>query len=172
METLLTLTLFGSLVWAIVSVAIFLLILFASETQQNGFVAFGSLLGFLALYYFFGSFSPFLVLFSWKVILSYFVIGLIYSSIRTFFEGRKLGEKMKKYPDTKPDSYPYESKQSLKDEFVKKLKGNVFRWWFMWPISLITWLLTDLIKDVWNYLYSKVKRFYDYILDLGIKSIK
>ena len=41
----------------------------------------------------------------------------------------------------------------------------------MWPISLINWLISDLIADVWDYVYSKLSGFYNYVVELGIKSV-
>lgn len=172
MESLLTVTLFGSMIWAIISVIVFLILLFSSDIKENGFVAFSSLIIFGVIYYFWGTFQPILTILSWKIILFYFVIGLIYSIIRTFFKGRTLGEEIKDLPDKRPNNYPYDTKSSAKKEFFDDLKGNVFRWWFMWPISFINWAISDLVKDTWNFIYSKMKKFYYFILELGVKSVQ
>ena len=172
MGSLLTVTLFGSVIWAVISVVLFLIILFTSDIEENGFYAFASLIVFGVLYYFWGTFEPLLIFLTWKMLSLYFVIGLIYSVVRTFFKGRKLGEEIKDLPDERPKEYPYDSKESVKEEFFSKLKGNVFRWWFMWPISLINWAVTDLVKDAWNYLFSKMRKFYNFVLELGVKSVK
>jgi hypothetical protein len=172
MGSLLTVTLFGSVIWTVVSVVLFLTILFASDIEENGIYAFVSLIVFGVIYYFWGTFEPLLIFLSWKMLSLYFVVGLIYSIVRTFFEGRTLGEDIKDLPDEKPNVYSYNNKESQKNIFFDELKGNVFRWWFMWPISLINWAVTDLIADIWDYLYSKMKKFYNLILELGIKSVK
>lgn len=183
------LTLFGSAIWFWLTVAIFLVICFASDINKNGFYAFGTLIFLVFFYYFWGDVKPLLAILTFLNVTVYLGIGLLYSTIKTFFSGRKLGKEIQNLP-TKEEvknsprvptkfggsigyggEYYGETKEAVKAQFVNELKGNVFRWWFMWPFSLINWLFTDLIKDTWNYLYSKLKRFYDFVLELGIKSV-
>jgi len=173
MEALLTLTLFGSVIWFWISAIIFLFICFASDINENGFVAFAFLVVVAILYHFWGDIKSILTFLTFVNISIYLVIGLMFSAFRTFFAGRTLGKLIKDLPGNKdkPTSYYGSTKESEKAIFIDKLKGNIFRWWFMWPISLITWLVTDLFKDAWNFIYSKLKVFYNYILDLGIKSV-
>lgn len=49
-----------------------------------------------------------------------------------------------------------------------RLKHHVFRWWFLFPISMITWLIGDVIKDIYSWIYQKVERFYDYLFNVSI----
>lgn len=170
------LTLFGSAIWFWLTVSLFLVICFASDVNENGFYAFGTLVILTLTYYFWGDVKPLLAVLTFLNVLVYLGVGLIYSTVKTFFAGRKLGKKLQELPSKEdkaytPSKFYSDTKESVKTTFVNDLKGNVFRWWFMWPISLINWLLTDLIKDAWSYLYSKLKSFYDYILELGIKSV-
>lgn len=171
MEALLALTVFGSVIWFWISVFIFLVVCFASDINKNGFVAFLFLVIISVLYYFWGDVKTILPLFSLLNISIYLGAGLLFSTIRTFFAGRELGKLIKNLPEKKDSSYYGDTKESEKADFVNELKGNVFRWWFMWTISLINWLVSDLIGQVWDYSYSKLKNFYNYILDLGIKSV-
>jgi len=175
MEALLALTLFGSVIWFWISVVVFLIICFSSDVEENGFFAFGSLIIVSVLYYFWGDIKILLPMFTLVNIAVYLGVGLLFSTFRTFFAGRELGKEIKDLPKTKADalkiSHSSNSQEYQKERFIDDLKGNVFRWWFMWPVSLITWLVTDLVKEVWDWSYSKVKNFYNYILDLGIKSV-
>lgn len=171
--TLTTLTLFGSVVWFWIIISIFLLICFLSDIYENGFYAFGTLVIISILCTLWGEIDPFLSLFTIKNVLIYLGIGLVFSVIRTYFSGRKLGEVMKVLPEEREKGeWKPETKSEAKAKNIEKLKGSVFRWWFMWIVSLIVWLVKDLIKDLWNYIYSKLKLFYNFILNLGINSIK
>jgi len=168
MEALFTLTLFGSVIWFWISIILFIGFCFISEKTENGVIAFVCLIIFAILYHFLGDVKAILAFLTLINISIYLVSGLIYSAIKTFFAGRELGKDLKGLPTTGG----YDSQAYVKSQFIEKLKGNVFRWWFMWPISLINWLLTDLIGDIWSYVYDKIKNFYNYILELGINSIK
>jgi len=172
METLLTLTLFGSVMWFWMSAIAFILICVASDIEENGFAAFIVLIVTAILYYFWGDIKIILAFITLINVTIYLIIGLFFSALRTFFTGRTLGKRLKDLPEKTKETHSYDTtKESEKIKFVNKLKGNVFRWWFMWPISLIIWLINDLIKDFWNFIYSKLKKFYNFILELGIKSI-
>ena len=180
MEALLALTLFGSIIWFWMSVLVFLIICFISEIEENGFLAFGTLVLIIIAYNVWGDIKAILPLFSFVTVSIYLVIGLVFSILRTFFMGRTLGKKIKNLIKSNEElrianpRYAYDDGTSIKGlrkPFIDDLKGNVFRWWFMWPVSMITWLITDLIKDMWDYVYSKIKNFYNYLLELGIKSV-
>ena len=177
------LTLFGSTVWALILIGLFIVICFIADFNKNGFYATLSLLIAGAIIYFWGkNYDAIVALFSFKNIFAYVVIGLLYSMVRTFFKGRACGMKMKDLKSREEleeirrkstDRYiQSHTKEDERNDFYDKLKGNVFRWWFMWPISGINWIVTDLLKDFWDYLFSLLKNFYQNILDLGIKSVK
>lgn len=169
-EFLAALTLFGSVWYFWISVVILFVLFFVSEADENGFLALGSLIAVTILYYFWGDIKTILPLFSFINISIYLLLGLTFSTLRTFFAGRELGKRIKNLPE-KDNGGMYSANQEYqKKEFIDKLKGNVFRWWFMWPISLISWLVTDLVKEIWDYVYSKLSGFYNYIVELGIKS--
>ena len=173
MELLTALLLFGgSIFWTIAIGVVFLIICFASDIEKNGFYAFGSFILLIVTYYLWGDIKTFLSFFTWINITGYLGIGLLYSFLRTFIEGRKLGKRMLKLPHKKEGEHVHYTKESEKDEYIQDLKGNVFRWWFLWPISLINWILTDIIKDLWDFLYQNIRKIYNRILDIGIKTIK
>lgn len=175
MGVLLALTLFGSVIWFWVVVTVFLIICFASDVNENGFFAFGTLVVLGVLFYFKANIDPLMDFFALPNILIYFGIGLGFSFLRTFFASRALGHRIKesliewngrKYTDIE------DRKKDMKMYFLKDLQGNVFRWWFMWPISLFTWVATDIVKDVYDWIYSKMSGFYNWIVDLGVNSVK
>lgn len=173
MGALLTLTLFGSVIWFWIVVAVFIVICFASDVNENGFFAFGTLIVFSVLFYFKANIDPLLDVLTLPNIGGYLGIGLIFSCIRTFFSARTLGHEIKGLPKDKTVSGGnYETQEYYKSRFIEELKGNVFRWWFMWPISLLTWIATDIIKDVYDWIYSKMSGFYNWIVDLGVNSVK
>lgn len=93
------------------------------------------------------------------------------------FAGRNLAHKINEllveWNERKLSEKSIEEKKELeKKYFLDDLKGNVFRWWFMWPFSWITWLVTDIVKDIYDFIYSRMKGFYNWIVDLGMKTVK
>lgn len=170
METLLTLTLFGSVFWFWFVTAIFVVICFASDVNKNGYYAFGTLIVLTLAYNLWGDVKNLLPLITWLNVGVYLGVGLIFSTFRTYFSGINLGKKIKSLPVEKDKNYYGDTKEQAKERHIGELKGNVFRWWFMWPISMLTWLATDLIKDGYGWIYSRLRKFYEFVLDLGIKS--
>ncbi|MFK5282745.1 hypothetical protein ACI3PL_24580, partial [Lacticaseibacillus paracasei] len=81
---------------------------------------------------------------SFRNISIYLFLGFIFSLIRTYFKGKKLDTKQKEYFE---------------------LKEHVFRWWLMFPICLITWVFGDLLKDLYNFVYSKLSKVYQSIFN-------
>jgi hypothetical protein len=146
LESLQSFLLFGSFVWFWIITGILLICLFLSDIEEQGYAATTSLIIFLGLNYFWGNLdiSQF---FNFKLIGIYLLIGLIYSFIKTYFYARKKGEDGREY-----------------------IKENVFRWWGLWPISLINWILSDIIRDLYNLIYDKLSNLYNGIFNLGLKS--
>ena len=176
METLLAITLFGATLWFWLSILAFIVICFIAEVKEDGYVSFIFLIVFGIVWYFWGDLKPLRSLFTISNILIYFGIGLGFAFVRSFFSARALGERIKDLPKTRDDikgpSHVYQSQDSEKERFLDKLKENVFRWWFQWPISLFTWIATDIATDIANFLYSRVENIFKFIVDLGIKSVK
>lgn len=164
-----TMTLFGGVLWFWLSVVVFLTICIASDVNENGFYAFGTLVVFVIVFNFWGDISPLLGFITVKNILMYIGVGFLYATLRTFVSSKKLKKLLKTLPEEKPSEYPYTTKQDAKNDFKKELGGNVFRWWFMWVINALVWLFKDLIGMGWDYVYSKVKFYFNWIVDLGLK---
>lgn len=164
-HALLTLTLFGSVIWALITIGIFLIICFISDVNENGFVATGFLVVLSFLFFIWGkeSLPVFKSLISWQFLVTYFSLGLVYAFIRVFFHGRS---EMKKVNEHRLEGRTYEY------NIDRKIKENIFRWWFMFPISLIVWIISDMIKEIYDYVYQRMSKAFDYVFNLGIKSVK
>ena len=166
MEALLAITLFGSIFWAGFALTAFFIICFWADYKENGYVATVFFIALGALFYFFGkeAWLLFISIFTWLNLLIYFGVGLIHAFIRIFFYGRN--EMIKLNEDRL-------SKMSVthQHKINRDIKSNVFRWWFLWPISLLNWFIKDIIHDIYNWCYDKLNRIFNVILDFGIKSV-
>ena len=160
---------FGSVLGFYILTAVFIFFLFVSEVTENGWLASISLVIFLLAVRFFGNFEveEYIEL---KMVGIYIGIGLIHSIIRTYFYGRKRGMQLKELKEESTGSVALVDRFSR--ETLTKLKGNVFRWWFLFPISFLTWVFSDLLRDFWNQVYDLTKKGFEYVLTLGLKSIK
>jgi hypothetical protein len=173
MNTLLALTLFGSVVWFWIITSVFVIICFASDLNKNGYYAFAAFIVLIAAFNFWGDVKAILGFITWTNVGIYLALGLIYATVKTFFAGRKLKEKIKDLPeDRKKDSVYTNTQKEEKKHFISKLESNVTRWWLMWWVSLINWMFTDLFKDFFHLVYSKFRRFFEYVLELGMSSVK
>jgi len=150
MEGLLALAIFGSFVWFCIISAIIICIFFWSENAEHGGIAFVGLILFLIINYFWGN-VPISNYISWINGLVYFGIGFLYAIIKSYVYGLKS-------TDTKWD--------------IDDLKGNVFRWWFIWPVSLINWIFSDLLSDLYSFLYKLFKGTFEFFFTLGVNNKK
>lgn len=143
MEILLGFTLFGSAIVFYIALAVLLFILIGSELEESGTTATIAFLCFLGFNYLWGN-LPILEIITLKNIAIYLGIGFIFAIIRTYFKGRELTPENRK---------------------TYKLKEAVFRWWFLWPISTINWVYGKLLKDFYNFAYSKFQKFFEFIFN-------
>jgi|AntRauMFilla1563_2_1112583.scaffolds.fasta_scaffold03221_4 hypothetical protein len=151
LEILVGFTLFGSILnfWFLtVGSAIVLLI---SEKHNSWFWLIFIILGYLVLiqggsnFDIRESFSPWYLLY-------YLIIGFIYALIRTYFHGNKITSK--KDFDNK--------KYGIKDKIIK--------WWVLFPLSFINWVLSDLLNDIMNFLYNRFDKLFEYVFKLGARN--
>jgi hypothetical protein len=150
LEGLLALAIFGSFTWFCILTGLLICIFFWSENVEHGEIAFAGLVAFLIINYYWGN-LPISNYISWINALIYFGIGFLYAILKCYVYGTKSN-------DAKWD----------KDH----LKGNVFRWWFLWPISLINWIFSDLLKDFYNLLYRVFKNTFEFFFTLGVNNKK
>ena len=165
MSAFLEFTLFGSVIWFWIISIIFIISLFISEIYEEGFSATLSFIIFCVLVQFWGNISIFSY-FNIKLISLYIILGFIYSLIRVYFKGIEFNNLIDKakFKDSKingPLSTPnfYEN-CAIKDKANFKLKEHIFRWWGLWVISLTVWIFSDLFKNLWNFIYSRLEKFY------------
>jgi hypothetical protein len=175
--------LFGSLFWTLTIITVFIIACLIADLGKNGFYAFFAFILLGTTYYFWGHFKDVASLFTVGNIVCYLTIGFLYSILRTFVEGRKLGKRIAHLPtleelkvaiiqsDKFRSPQRVEHKESYIEDYKTELKNNVARWWFLWWISAITWVLGDLLKDVWDTIYHWLNNFYNNILDYGIRTV-
>lgn len=155
------LILFGSGISFGIAAAILFIAFILSDIYENGYSATISLLVFIGLNYFFGNLL-WLSVFTWMNVGAYLFIGFLFSLVRTYFKGKEFNVEDKDGAGAGNIRY-YNSKRENKKDF--ELKDNVFRWWFLFPISALTWIFGHLFVDLWNFLYSKVEKMYDWLFD-------
>jgi hypothetical protein len=124
----------------------------------------------------------------WQLIISYIGIGFAHSLIRTFIYGRKRKperleaiQKRNDWFDKNVDAdrdkdysndgihHGANTVMYFDEETKENLKGNVFRWWFLWPISLLIWIASDFIIDFWKIIYNFFKGLFESILNIAMK---
>ncbi len=150
MSNFLNYQLFGnSLVFIGISI-IFLICLFVCDTDDTeyggGITPIVLAIVYFGLNYFWSNF-PILSFLTFRNVGLYLFVGFLFSIVRTYFKGLEL----------------------KKDEYEKKrfkLKDNVFRWWFMFPICLVKWLFSRLLVDLFNGIYKLVGNFYEKLFNL------
>jgi hypothetical protein len=161
MENLLHFTLFGSGIAFGILTLVLIVLYFIADYHKNGYLATVWTILFLGITYFWSDFSilPYL---TWKNIGGYLLAGFIFSLVRTYFKGRELSSEYSKLTE---NDFKYHPTVEGYKERNFDLKKNVFRWWFLFPISLLSWVFGHLIKDLYNFIYSKVGRLYTLILN-------
>lgn len=159
--------LWGSALYFWIFTLLFISILFICEVKESGYNA---LVAFVIFSIVTRSFSNFDILsvVNLKLVLIYLGIGLVHAFIRTYFYGRKRGIEKK----TKEWGQQDGREEYFNETTQRRLKGNVFRWWFLFPVSLLTWIFSDLLKDFYNFAYSKLRVLFVKILNLGQNSVK
>ena len=160
LEKVAAITLFGGVGWAIAVGVIFLIAVFISDYNENGFAITLSFAGLMALFYFWGSAPLWEVfpLFSWKFLVLYFSVGLVYAILKTFLYSKKQAR----------IASSRDSRADILRTIKRGLEENVFRWWFAWPISFTMWVFGDLLSDIFSGIWSKVRKLFENIAKAGI----
>jgi len=164
-DQIMALTLWGSAGWAIAFGVAFVIVTLISDYNENGWAITGSFGVLLVLFAIWGS-TPLWVLFpllSWKFIGLYLILGLGFAAIKTYSYA-------KKYAKENYSSYERsDSQDQLYLEIKSKLRGNVFRWWFAWPISMLRWIFADLIVDLYEFIWPRIRVIFESIATVGVK---
>ena len=145
MENLIPFTIFGSGIVFGILMLVLIIIMFVADLKEIGTMATVAVLIFLGINYFWGNF-PVMTYLTWRNVLIYLFLGFIFSLVRTILKGRELTPEEKKHYD---------------------LRWAVFRWWFLFPISAINWILGRFLKDVFDWIYDKIEHIYTYLFNLG-----
>lgn len=180
--------LFGSVFLFYAATTLFIFLLFVSEATENGWLALASFGIFVLLTSVWSNLEPLDHLTNWEILAAYVGFGFVHSLIRTFIYGKKRKpkrleaiQKREEWFDKNPDAdrdrdYSIDGIHHVAnsiiyyDEVTKgKLKGNVFRWWFLWPVSLLTWIASDFIRDAWKIIYNFFKGLFESILNMAMK---
>lgn len=149
-EFVLGFTLFGSVVAFWLVTVIMILLLFSYDLDENGWPALASFGVFCVLTYFWSEFNI-LTYATLKNVLIYIGIGFIYAMIRTIIFAKS----------KKGDFYTGEEAYRKNREYkLGKLKGNVRRWWFLFPVSLLNWIFSDLIGDIKDFLVNSSEKIF------------
>lgn len=164
-QTLLGITLFGFKFWGLAVLIVLVALCFWADYEESGFVA--TLFCVIAglLFYFWGNdtWKLFVSLLTFYNISVYLGAGLFHALTRVFFHGRK---EMKRVNEDRLEGRTYEH------TINRDIKNSFFRWWFLWPVSFINWIIKDMVKEIYDWFYSKIQRILNFILDLGVKSVK
>lgn len=163
-EILLGLTLFGSFIWSAILIGLYFTLCIYDDVVENGISAF--VVGIIAVIVF-GIWSnvDFKIIwesFSFLYLLYYLLIGIIHAVIRSFFRGRAEQIKFLAILKDNPKTYHRVSFD---------IKEHVFRWILMWPISLVVWILKDIVKDIYLYLYKRFGKLFNYFMRLGMSTV-
>lgn len=140
--------LFGGAIYFWILCLIVLITFFYAEYESNGYIALVGFLGFLFVTHFWSDIELSKYI-SWNLTGFYIGIGFVYAGIRSYFYGRKRrGDHIR--------------------IIIRDLKENVLRWWFIWPISIISWVFSDLLAEVWDVVYAKVNSLFIWIVKRGL----
>ena len=157
-----SLLLFGSFGVFIASCVILFIVFILAEAFESGYPATIAVIVFVIANYVWGNFA-WLVIFTPTNIVGYILVGFLFSIIRTYFKGREFNIQKAAVPERDKEGYRNRQGQ-LKEHF--ELKEHVFRWIFLWPASLLVWVFGSILVDLWDFLYAKISKMYEYIFNL------
>lgn len=94
----------------------------------------------------------------WAYVLGYIFVGYVYSNIRFYFYAREYRKRMN-------ERLKYDSSERAKDrEYENRLSGYgsrvslIMKWIFHWPWSLLAWIFTDLIRNLWDFMFDNARK--------------
>ena len=158
-------TVFGSVAWFLILVAALIVALFASEYHEEGGIGFVAVVVFVIITSVWGT-VPLRDLVTIPSVVGYLVVGFLYSLARTYAKGKELGRKATKDYGNYSTDYDVTIEAFIKRKKLDfELKSHVFRWWLMFPISMIHWVFGTLLKDVFSGVYARVEFLYEKLLN-------
>jgi|CXWL01.1.fsa_nt_gi hypothetical protein len=96
----------------------------------------------------------------WLYIVGYIAVGLIYSYVRFYFYAhefnRRRAQKLGSNPSEADKDRAYRSRLSGYGSRV----SLILKWIFHWPWSLLSWLLTDLVKNLLDWIFDGARALF------------
>jgi len=167
-------TVFGAGVWFTITLIVLLITWFIADISENGFVAFWSVIWFCVVMYVWGTYD--LSWLTWTNLGFYLGAGLIHALVRSFFLGRDEAKAVIKHKaewdSINRNTTWEESTKLLIIQQEHKIKSHFFRWAFIWPASLLVWIVGDWLKDLASWAYDSLKEQLETIKKAGYKSVK
>jgi len=160
--------LFGSMIafWAVIIVTVGLMWFW--ENREEGHWVLTLVVIVCIINYIWGDFNIIKYLGLWNVGL-YLGLGLAHAFVRTYFYGAKGAKEFKEKKKLSTEAENVIQLVNEKESLISGLKNNVFRWWFNWVISLAHWIVTDLLSDVFDWIYKRIEKVFLQIFNLGFK---
>ncbi len=166
METLLNFSLYNSaLAFWFVTIT-FLIIEFSIKLEKT---LVGAIL-FLILYILvsYSGDSTLASYFTTSNIIKYFIFGLFFTFFRTMYYGKQQSKYFFKYRwDKEKGDKNFKDLKIWKEHEAENLKNKVLGWLIFWPISLIKIFVGELIRDVFKFVYKKLKSLYKTLFSIG-----
>jgi len=156
------LVLFDSSIGFGIVLAMLFMAFILADIFENGYSAIVCVLIFIGLNYFWGNFV-WLSIFTWFNVGSYLFIGFLFSLLRTYFKGKEFNKHTGLFDKDGEKNKLYDKNGNCKDGF--ELKDNIFRWWFLFPISALNWVFGNLLVNLWDLIYSKVNKLYELLFN-------
>lgn len=149
MLNLIPYTLFGSTIAFLIFIAIVLIISIVAELNDNGYPIIIAIIVLLLFNHFWGDF-PVMYYCTWQNALAYIGIGFLYALLRVYFLGLKMSPADKKRYD---------------------LRTTVLRYWAWWWISLVAWILGDILINIGDKVYTISGKIFEHIFTLHDKDV-
>lgn len=168
---------FGTLYFWLLLLAAIAFVIFSIESEWGGTGATVTMTITFCLLYFLGSGPHIGTILSYAVnnpgtvvlsMLGYLFIGVIWSIKKWYAYVKK--KKLKSIEKLKTgDTWSILSKSELD---LKYHKGRIISWMCYWPFSVLWMLVNDPIREVFNFLFEKIKGIYSRIAENAIKDVE
>lgn len=96
----------------------------------------------------------------WLYVLAYIGVGIAYAYVRWYFYVREYYKRQNEWLGSNP------SQSELDRAYKSRLSGYgsrlslILKWIFHWPWSLLAWLLTDLIRNFFDWVFDSFRSLF------------
>ena len=93
-------------------------------------------------------------------IAAYLGIGVVYAYVRWFFYHKEYNRRVRERLGENP------TKLEIKDAYATRLSGYgsrlslILKWIFHWPWSAIAWILTDMLREFFDFVFRRLRAFF------------